>query len=201
MTRRPRLLVTGFGAFPGAPRNPTQDLVEALDGTSHPAVDMVAQVLPVEYGLLEVWGGALDMVAPDAILHFGLASSAQTIRIETIARNNACPYRVDAAGGLPARVLLAGGRTMRHATLAQDALYDAIAGSGVPVSRSRDAGDYLCNAILYASLDWCARRRGPVAGFIHVPDWPVSDLAPAVEAAIGAMIRSLAGVQGTPSDG
>ena len=41
----------------------------------------------------------------------------------------------------------------------------ALTRSGVPTKPSRDAGAYVCNAILYRSLD---RRLAP-ALFVHVP--------------------------------
>lgn len=100
MAARPRLLVTGFGAFPGAPRNPTQALVEQTrmgKVARLKGVDLVAQVLPVEYALLDTWPGVLDAARPDAVVHFGLAAGARTIRVETRALNNAAPYRRDAA--------------------------------------------------------------------------------------------------------
>lgn len=45
---------------------------------------------------------------------------------------------------------------------------------GIPVQLSRDAGGYLCNAILYHSLIEARRREtghiGHRRGFIHIPD-------------------------------
>ena len=194
MTARPRLLATGFGAFPGAPENPTGMFVNEdrmVKVARLKGVDLITQVLPVEYALLDVWQEALDIVRPDAILHFGLAARAETIRVETTAHNNAAPYRRDAADDLPLRILDAEGPSIRRVNLPVDELMQAIAATGLFVRRSVDAGDYLCNAILYASLQWCAQNRGTMAGFIHVPMDSAERLRPAYEAAVAAMITRL----------
>ncbi|MEZ5877845.1 MAG: pyroglutamyl-peptidase I [Tepidamorphaceae bacterium] len=194
MASRPRLLVTGFGAFPGAPENPTQTLVneDRMERVARlKGVDLIAQVLPVEYALLGVWRDALDIVRPDAILHFGLAARSQTIRIETKAHNNAAPYRCDAAGGLPHRIIDPEGPAIRRVNLPVDDLVQAVQSTGLFVRCSVDAGDYLCNAILYASLQWCADNRGAMAGFIHVPGESAERLRPAYEAIVAEMIMRL----------
>jgi len=41
MSDKPRILITGFGAFPGAPYNPTMPLVERLMRLRRPAFDDV----------------------------------------------------------------------------------------------------------------------------------------------------------------
>ena len=80
---------------------------------------------------------------------------------------------------------------IRRVNLPVDELMQAIAATGLFVRRSVDAGDYLCNAILYASLQWCAENRGTMAGFIHVPMDSAERLRPAYEAAVAAMITRL----------
>lgn len=204
MAARPRLLVTGFGAFPGAPENPTESLVNdsrMAKVARLKGVDLVAEVLPVEYALLDVWTQALDALRPHAILHFGLAASAGTIRVETKAHNNAAPYRADAGGMLPARRLHPHGRAVLRANVPVDGLMQAIRATGLFVRRSHDAGDYLCNAILYSSLAWCATRPGAMAGFIHVPRQSAEDLRPAFEASIGALLTRVASPRTAPSPG
>jgi pyroglutamyl-peptidase len=74
-----RILVTGFGKFPGARDNPTAQLVYALGGhrgrLARPGVELETAVLPVNYA--EVAGKLEELdetLKPDAILHFGLAA-------------------------------------------------------------------------------------------------------------------------------
>ncbi|MFN0262831.1 pyroglutamyl-peptidase I [Tepidamorphus sp. 3E244] len=195
MAAHPRLLVTGFGAFPGAPTNPTEAMVDELDRRAWPklrGVDLIAHVLPVEYALLEHWHEALDVVRPDAILHYGLAASAQTVRIETIARNNAAPYRPDAAGRGTQRAIMPRERQVLRASVPVDRLVEAVRPTGLFVRKSQDAGDYLCNAILFSSLSWSLRNRGSVAGFVHVPSLPAETLQPVADACVAEMCAWLA---------
>ena len=52
MSEKLRVLVTGFGPFPGAPYNPTQALVERLMRLRRPAlgeVDILSHIFPVTY--------------------------------------------------------------------------------------------------------------------------------------------------------
>ena len=53
--------------------------------------------------------------------------------------------------------------------------------AGIPIVRSDDAGDYLCNLLFYRLIEF-AEAGGPrVAGFVHVPylDTQVARLAAA----------------------
>ena len=141
--------------------------------------DVVFRVLPTQYAVLDAWHDELDVIRPDAILHFGLAVGARAIRIETRAMNAVCPYRRDAAGMTPSRIIDPGGPAIRRVTMPLGALHKGMAQRGLAVRRSQDAGAYLCNAILYASLAWCAGQRQAHAVFIHVPLRPVAELLPA----------------------
>ncbi len=193
MSARRRLLVTGFGAFPGAPQNPTQVLVEALardPWIRRLRAQVVARVLPVTYATIDGWGDELDRIAPDAILHFGVHLRANELRIETLAENRAHPHRPDAAGQVGRSPLNPGGRPTLRANLPMARIHAALSATGLPTRYSTDAGGYLCNAVLYASLAWCGCGHGRAAGFVHVPDWPVDVLAPAVTAAVGAVLRA-----------
>ena len=124
---------------------------------------------------------------------------ARTIRVETRAMNNVAPYRPDAAGALPARRLDPSGPAIRRVSLPVGDLVQAVQATGLFVHRSHDAGGYLCNAILYASLAWCARNRGTKAGFVHVPRQGAEILRPAYEATVAAMISRLS--RSAPSSG
>jgi hypothetical protein len=85
------ILVTGFGPFPGAPFNPTGQLVERLARLRRPAlndVTIVPHVFQTSYAAVD--HDLPKLIArhkPDALLMFGLASRSKTLRIETRARN------------------------------------------------------------------------------------------------------------------
>ena len=171
---RTRVLITGFGPFPGVPVNATMRLVPMLAET----VPSVFPDLECDHLLLATeWGHAPARVAetmqasgaPDLLLHFGVSSRARGFEIETRARN-ACQMSADAAGTLPGSPRLAeDGRSFIHATLPVAHVVARLRAQGIPAFASRDAGAYLCNAVLYRSLE--AQHRHGVArlGFVHIP--------------------------------
>ncbi len=167
----PRLLVTGFGPFPGAPQNPTEPLMRTLAGERPEAFGagaLKAIVLPTDYR--RSWDILRRLYAaftPDVVVHFGLSHRIKAIHVERVARNAADPAKPDAAGFVPRF-----GRARRNgpeileATLAVDAVAEALVGAGYAAGPSDDAGRYVCNATLYRSLHAGAAPR---VGFIHVP--------------------------------
>jgi len=182
---KPRLLVTGFSAFPGAPRNPTEVLISSLEIgrlARRLDIDLAATILPVEYKavsklLPKLWKD----IKPDAVVHFGLHGEAKTVRIETRAANYRTPIKPDAAGVTPKRTAIeAGGPDFRRVTLPTERLVVALGRAGVPARTSIDAGGYLCNFATWTSLVSATSKKGRVkglSGFVHVP-WPGEVSAP-----------------------
>ncbi|MDW4793656.1 hypothetical protein NQ358_23830, partial [Escherichia coli] len=91
MNGRLRILLTGFGPFPGAPYNPTMPLLKRLSTLRRPAFDDVAltsHVFDVTYTTVD--RELPELIAqhrPQALLMFGLAGRTAHLRIESRARN------------------------------------------------------------------------------------------------------------------
>ncbi|TWH01285.1 pyroglutamyl-peptidase [Mesorhizobium sp. J18] len=178
MSDRPRILVTGFSVFPGAPVNPTEKVIERLRGDAvwlarHGNIRL--EVLPVEYGQIP---GRLEALgnefAPDIAIHFGLSAKAEGFTLERLARNEIAAGRPDNAGCLPELTQIVGGGGDIAATLPVKAIQEALVARNLPVSLSDDAGGYLCNYLFYHSCGQvCAGFAPDMAGFIHVP--PLAD--------------------------
>lgn len=167
-----RILVTGFGAFPGAPRNPTQALVHRLDtihrrALARAGIDVRCSVLPVDYDEVGATIEALlQRHRPDIVVHLGLAARRRTISIETRARNRLSVVHPDAVRRLAGRMhVQTGGEPVRAARWSAARLVHAATRAGYRTQISIDAGDYLCNQALYTSL---GLHEGS-CGFIHVP--------------------------------
>lgn len=174
--RRPRLLLTGFGRFPGAPRNPTAAVVARLAARADLAgrVEIVARVLPVTWEAIEAFPATIAETAPDALLLLGLARRAHEIRVERFASARALVAAVDADGErVAAGTLAREGPERKRARAPVEALAVAIAATGLPARLSDDAGGYLCNALFRRALE--AGDDRPVA-FLHLP--PTVDLRP-----------------------
>ena len=169
------LLVTGFGPFPGAPLNPTGPLVERLTRRRRPAfadTRRVAHVFPTSYAAIEhELPRLMARHRPDAVLMFGLAARTRHLRIETQARNAVSMMFADAEGRKPAaQTLTANGCSSLRVRAPVMSLLRAACESGVPARLSRDAGRYLCNALLWRELEALAKNGGPrVVAFVHVP--------------------------------
>lgn len=171
---RKTVLLTGFGPFPGVSENATDILVPRLARRARqrfPGVVFRTAILPTEWdrGPARL-ARLIDRHEPVLRLHFGVSLKAKGFVIETIARNVCGPVR-DATGALPpAARILAGGRAHLAVKLPARAIVAGLTRAGFSASLSRDAGHYLCNAVLYHSL-LDASRSAPDAqtGFIHVP--------------------------------
>src|SRR5215831_17988856 len=100
-----RVLLTGFGPFPGAPFNPTASLVRLLArraGATLPGVRVAAHVFSTSYAAVDRELPILiARERPAVILMFGLAGRTRQLRIETCARNARSLRLEDVAGFLP----------------------------------------------------------------------------------------------------
>jgi pyroglutamyl-peptidase len=167
----PTILVTGFGPFPGAPVNPTGPLVARLARVRLGHGKVVRHIFSTTYAAVD--RDLPKLIAhyrPDALLMFGLATKAKTLRIETRARN-ALSRLADAGGFVPRMHQIAPARMPRLALPSPyRALLAAARATRVPVALSNDAGDYLCNYLCWQATQAARRPDGPrLAAFIHVP--------------------------------
>jgi pyroglutamyl-peptidase len=174
MREKLRILLTGFGPFPGAPYNPTQPLVARLLRLRRPAlgdVELSGHIFPVTYRdvdrqLPEV----LARYQPQALLMFGLANRTPYVRIETRARNAVTMLWPDADRTRARKGSIAGGADARMFGPHTARLLRAADGTGVDARSSRDAGCYLCNYLSWRAIEATRSDTGPrLAAFVHVP--------------------------------
>jgi len=173
MKARPlRILVTGFGRFPGVHDNPTAALIQALG--KHRArlarlgIVLELATLPVDYaGVARTLEELDETLKPDAILHFGLAARRKLMSVETRALNRLSLLHCDASGlRASRRAILPGAPQAARATFPARQIEAGLRRAGLPARLSVNAGNYICNETLYLTLTRSAARA---AGFIHVP--------------------------------
>jgi pyroglutamyl-peptidase len=174
MSDKLRILITGFGPFPGAPYNPTQPLVARLLRLRRPAlgdVELSGHIFPVTYRAVD--RELPEMIAksrPDALLMFGLASRTPYLRIETRARNAVTTLWPDAAHTRVRKGSIAGGADAMMFGPHTAKLLRAAKGTGIDARASRDAGSYLCNYLSWRAIEATCGDGGPrLAAFVHVP--------------------------------
>ena len=181
MPSSPRVLVTGFSVFPGAPVNPTEALMTRW--RAYPPVvegmgQFRAETLAVEYaGTSERLSELGREFRPDIAIHFGLAHAARGFRLERIARNSLVDARPDNADCLPEGSMICAGPETFGSTLPLETIAQALEADGLPVEWSDDAGGYLCNMVFTLSAAGvCDRFRPAMTGFVHVPALPGTEL-------------------------
>lgn len=191
------LLLTGFQPFGSNAVNPTMLLMDRLAGTA----GVVTATLPVEYGTAgDAFEALLDAHGPAAALCFGLSYRTDVVLVERLAWNRDETEQADNAGVVRnGAVIVAGAPPSYACGFPVPLLAEALAGAGVPVSVSDDAGGFVCNHLYYRARHAIATRglTLPMA-FIHVPPLPehctdrVGGLAmERLEAGVRALVKAV----------
>jgi pyroglutamyl-peptidase len=174
MKNRLRILITGFGPFPGAPFNPTMALVKRLTQLRRPAfadVELISHIFHVTYATVD--RELPELIAqhrPHAVLSFGLADRTAHVRIETRARNAVTTLFPDADRNRARKGSIVSGADANLFGPHTARLLRAAIGTGVDARSSRDAGSYLCNYLSWRSIETTWKDTGPrLTAFVHVP--------------------------------
>ena len=169
-----RVLLTGFGPFPGVHSNLSGDFLEAFERR----FSSVGEHVQLRTEVLDTsWTAPSDFARdeltdhdPHIALHFGVHRRAGGFRIETRAQNRASPH-ADVNGKVFGRSsLMPDAPSVLRSNLPAARLVQSLRARGLPAAPSQDAGRYLCNMLLYHSLlqskDSSPARQ---TGFIHIP--------------------------------
>ena len=178
---RPFVLVAAFRPFGGRTENESGEALAAFRRSLRPSDAVRTVVLPVSWTrAFPRLVALLDRPGLAAVVLFGEAGKRRGVTVERWGRNLSKPIP-DVSGARPATKRLArSGALRRKATWAPRAVAAIARGVGVPAGESRDAGGFLCNAVLYLTLEHLARRgdRVPVT-FVHFPI-PGAGAAPSI---------------------
>ena len=174
MSEKLRILITGFGPFPGAPCNPTQPLLARLLRLRRPALDDVelsGHIFPVTYQAVDrELPELLTKHRPQALLMFGLATRTAHVRIETRARNAVTTRWPDADRTRARKGAIASGADAMMFGPHTAKLLRVADGTGIDARPSRDAGSYLCNYLSWRAIKATNRNTGlRLAAFVHIP--------------------------------
>ena len=174
MSERLRILITGFGPFPGAPYNPTPALVARLLRLRRPAFDdieRIGHIFHVTYATVDrELPQLISKHRPQALLMFGLADRTAHLRVETRARNAITTRWPDADQTRSRKGSIAGHADARMFGLHTAKLLRAADSTGIDARASRDAGSYLCNYLSWRAIEAVRTDTGPrLAAFVHVP--------------------------------
>lgn len=169
-----KVLITGFGPFPGMHSNPSEKLLGWIEKRliqPGPKVQLNTELIATSWSAVQNFASCrLAEFDPDIALHFGVHSHAPGICIEKQARNCSCT-RADALGESARQNCIMGEapQTLKS-TIETQKLVTILRARGLPAQSSTNAGRYLCNALLYASLYQNSKRASQrQTGFIHIP--------------------------------
>lgn len=166
-----RVLLAGFGPFPGVPRNPSAAVAQALARRRRPAfaaLDRSVHIFATDYAAVDRDLPKLFANKPDVVLIFGIAGRRRHICIEMRARNAVSLLFPDANGHCPSTgVINAGGPAALFGCAPFHRLLSAARARDGSVRLSRDAGRYLCNYVYWRALE--RAHSGPLVQFVHIP--------------------------------
>jgi pyroglutamyl-peptidase len=167
------VLLTGFPRFADVERNPSEQIVAALDGSVVGGFEVVGRMLPVSAARTPAAvRAALAETAPSLALLLGVAPGRSGLAIERTAVNLFDFPDPDNDGAQPVDVPIeAGAPAAYFATLPLRQIVEAWRAAGIPGYVSETAGLYVCNAAMYSALHATA-AGGPPAGFLHLPSLP-----------------------------
>jgi pyroglutamyl-peptidase len=163
-----KLLLSGFEPFLGFPINPTEAIVNELNGKEVGGYSVHGVLLPVDFEkagprILEV----IEEVQPEVVISLGLAAGRSAITPERIAINCRDGEPDNTGVALQDAPVVEGGPDGYFSTLPIRKMVNVLNESGYPARISDTAGTYLCNNVMYTVLH--AVGEGVRAGFVHIP--------------------------------
>jgi pyroglutamyl-peptidase len=191
-----RLLITGFEPFGGLKANPSADLASELAGTGVEGFAVRAALLPVSFGRsFEVMFNEIERFSPHYVLALGLGLDRDKLGLERIAINHIDARIADNDGAQPRGVAIRRrGKDGIFSELPMASMLEAAIAEGVPAEISNTAGTFVCNYVMYRTLE-VAKKLDFYAGFVHIPPTERLD---AWKALVG--LRAMIGAMTLPSD-
>lgn len=188
------MLVTGFGPFPGVPRNPASTLacaVAADRGLARTGIATACHVFETSYRAVDAeLADLVRRVEPVAVLMIGVASRRKALSVEVRALNRVSILFADVSGQRPQSLALEkGAPPARKGRAPMSALVRDGRAVGHDTRLSSSAGRYLCN---YSYWRMLGALGGAPCLFLHIPKARDRRHLMRMQAAAVAMARRLA---------
>lgn len=170
-------LLTGFGPFLSVVSNPSERLARYFDLHPVKGHTLTTRVLPVSFReatrLMEdaIAAGGAEGLPFDIVLMLGVASNRPYWSVERLGRNQSTTSVMDCDNRRWSdRIIVSEAPPILPVTFPVADLLSALVDTRLPAVASDSAGDYLCNHVLYWTLQHLqAERHGARAGFLHIP--------------------------------
>lgn len=163
-----RILLTGFEPWQEFRTNPSQQIVERLNGQIIGGAQVIGLTLPVAFGedTSRVFAAIADL-KPSLMLMLGLAAGTACLDVERFAVN----LRISETNANAQQTIVPEGPAAYFATIDVERIAQAIREQAQVPARSHGyAGAFLCNHVFYQILNFAKTNGLPLkAGFIHLP--------------------------------
>ena len=158
-------LVSAFEPFNGATSNSSLITLNELRHRDFSGQVSFHTPVPVTFG--GAWQNLREVLerSPeiDGVLALGQAEGRARVSLECVALNWVDARTADNAGVIPPRGPIADGPELLWSQIPWEKFPDS------PLSsRSYSAGTFVCNEIMFHSLEW-GKRNSKLAGFVHIP--------------------------------
>ena len=163
MKSNEEIIISGFGPFGDISSNPTEKLIDALKEELQDELYQL-YVLPVSYDYCLNWSQEYISDSTSLVIHFGVSAKSKIIQLERTGRN-VIGSGNDVEGVSLREKISDDGPALIQSKLDLDLVCIELNSRGMPCEVSDNAGDYLCNFILYKSLLVAQEKTV----FVHVP--------------------------------
>lgn len=160
-------LLTGFEPWQEFKSNPSQQIVERLNGQTIGGAQIAGLTLPVVFGedTPRIFAAITDL-KPSLVLMLGLAAGTTCLNVERFAVN----LRISDSDAGTQQPILPDGPAAYLATIDVERTAQAVRAAGIPARAHGYAGSFLCNHVMYQTLNFAKTNSLPLkAGFIHLP--------------------------------
>jgi pyroglutamyl-peptidase len=167
-----RAILTGFEPFGPYKYNPTQDMARLLNYRRVGNLEISGLVLPCTYyGTFNLLSEKITQLSPELVISGGLSSSIRSPRLELIGRNIMNGKYPDAHGRKPYEEPLVPEGDLFHAVNTDIIwLEKCLSEKNIEADVSADAGEYICNALIYLTMKMIHEETLPVRfSFFHTP--------------------------------
>lgn len=169
-----KLLLTGFEPFGDFKVNPTEKIVRTLDeeAKKNSIRNLDVYILPVTERASEIVNSLLTKNY-DYVVHIGLHGLIDDFAIEKVGIN-IDDYRIPDNSGVTKqdKPIDPTGKNAYFVKLPVRKIEEALKNKNVKCHLSYSAGTYLCNHLLYTSLNYIEKNKfSTKVGFIHIPNF------------------------------
>jgi len=173
---QPKFLLTGFPGFQSVTENPTEYLMEILQGLEDKGKNLFSEIdlktMVLEVSFKDSVAALQKMILqyrPDVVLSFGF-TWVDRIHIERRAINKSNGQDND--GEIRKnKPIIKGGPSFYNATIPLRPVQHALAAAGISSKINSKPTQFVCNNLFYSTLHFIEKQNLDIkTGFIHVPN-------------------------------